>query len=137
MAVKTKAEIVTNLIIDEKTLASLEKVQGNVYIVNQNTGSIYVQTNLTECLCVKLKQGAGLKAIMDEIRQLIISMALTESKNITQAAKKLKITTGAIYHHRPDLAGKAIEYKKAPIENPRPDLEINEGHIVKNDNLLE
>ena len=65
---KTKAEIVTNLIIDEKTLASLEKVKGNVYIVNQNTGSINLQTNLVDCLANQFKKHKGLDEILTQWR---------------------------------------------------------------------
>ncbi len=128
MKAKTKAEIKQNIVFAPEDLEQLERVAerigGNVYIVNQNTGSINVQNNLVDCLATKFKQRIGLKEVMDQLRELYINFALAECKTVTAAAKRLKVTERTLFNHR-------YKYKKAPVDEPRPDLVITKDAIFK------
>jgi transcriptional regulator with PAS, ATPase and Fis domain len=120
MATITKAKINQEIIFDDETLAELKKVDGNVYIVNHNSGSVNVQLNLIDCLAQKYKQGVGLLGVLEQVRRLYISMALADHRTLKTAAQRLKVTPTTLCRHleKCDSGQKVKQWnKKGPGDN--------------------
>jgi hypothetical protein len=96
---KVKAEINQSISLDDKTIEDLKHVDGNVYLVNMNSGSVNTQVNFSDCLMDYYKQGIGLFAILEKVRRLYVNLALTDCKTKTEAARRLKVSPKTIWNH--------------------------------------
>jgi len=75
----------------------LQKVNGNVYIVNTNSGNIQTQINLSDCLVEMYRQGVGLFGMIARCRRLYIGLAMADCKTHKQAARKLKVSEHTVW----------------------------------------
>jgi len=99
---KNKAEINQSITIDDEALDKLSHVQGNVYIINSNDGSINTQINasaLSDCLERYYKDGISFKEIVTEVKRLYLSFAVRDSVNYSQAARRIKLDRKAIEYY--------------------------------------
>ena len=89
---KTVAQINQAISLDDKTLDALKGVDGNVYIINNNSGNVQTQTNLSDCVMDMYKQGIGLHAMLEKVRHLACQLALSDCKTQYEACKRLNVT---------------------------------------------
>ena len=101
---KTKAEINQIIKIDNDELKTLlEHIDSNVYIINNNSGNIQTQENLSDCLMDLYRQGVGLLGVLERVKHLYISRALTDCKTQKQAALKLGVSTRTIVREKKQI----------------------------------
>ena len=114
---KTKAEINQIIKIDSEDLKELKAVNGNVYIVNKNTGNITSEVTVSDLAFELYKQGGGLLGILNRVRTLLVNIALADcGGNQAKAARRLKVDPRTIFNYM-QHERKVINCGKGEIPN--------------------
>jgi hypothetical protein len=131
---QTKAQISQIVNIDDDTLKELQKVEGNVFIVNTNSGSISTNNSerplLSECLYGLYLQGDSLNTVLYKVRRMYVEFAMADTFSVTAAAEKLGVHRTALHemlkrigysgtgheHLRPHKRGGPHKKKAQPVK---------------------
>ena len=100
----TKSEINQSIKLDDGDIDKLKDFPGNIYLVNNNSGSINTQNTqnslqsegLADSIYKLYKEGVGYYAIVDRVKFLLMCLAMADCGTAVAASYRLKVSNRTV-----------------------------------------